>query len=114
MISHETITASDPVAKGSRARPLAVIGGKIFLFRGDEMAANLTHRRAKRQRGSPTKTKVRTDFAPAADETDVEIFLGQCRLLLIRAELGLSSSPANLRNVSHIASQLADSIERVA
>ena len=78
------------------------------------MANTLAPERAKRQRGSNNSPCHGRDFAPADETVDVEIFLGQCRLLLLRAELGIPSSPANLRNVSHIASQLADSIERVA
>jgi hypothetical protein len=60
------------------------------------------------------QAKASRDFAPVNETTDVEIFLGQCRLLLLRAERGLPSSPANLRNVSRIANRLADSIEHVA
>jgi hypothetical protein len=53
------------------------------------------------------------DFATGDEIIDVEIFLGQCRLLLLRAERDLPSSPANLRNLSRIAVKLANSIESV-
>ena len=44
----------------------------------------------------------------------VELFLGQAHLLIRRCELGLPSHPENLRNLSRVASELADLIEGAA
>lgn len=44
----------------------------------------------------------------------VDLFLGQCRLILLRTERGLPCHSANLRNLARIALQLADLVERAA